>query len=161
MAASAKLLRCAGDLSDFVSFYFPGFGFEMRVRTWPRQIFHPTHRHLKIIGDNRVCHFLLLAIVCRHGKIDLLMNVSLTPELEKFVAKEVDSGLYQTASEVVRAGLRRLKEEREARAVRRPATLDELESQLVQAVGALDAGRGVNGEMVFRRLRKRIKEARG
>ena len=86
------------------------------------------------------------------------MNVSLTPELEKFVAKEVDSGLYQTASEVVRAGLRRLKKESE---IRLPATLDELEAQLVQAVGSLDAGRGVNGETVFRRLRKRIKEARG
>jgi antitoxin ParD1/3/4 len=89
------------------------------------------------------------------------MNVSLTPELEKFVTREVDRGLYQTASEVVRAGLRRLKEERETRAVRLPATLDELETQLVQAVGSLDAGRSVNGETVFRRLRKRIKEARG
>jgi antitoxin ParD1/3/4 len=89
------------------------------------------------------------------------MNVSLTPELEKFVTKEVDSGLYQTASEVVRAGLRRLKEEHDARAGRPPATLDELESQLVQAVGSLEAGRGVNGETVFRRLRKRMQEARG
>ena len=89
------------------------------------------------------------------------MNVSLTPELEKFVSKEVDSGLYQTASEVVRAGLRRLKEEHETRVGRPPATLDELESQLVQAVGSLNAGRGVNGETVFRRLRKRMKEARG
>ena len=39
------------------------------------------------------------------------MNVSLTPELEKFVEQEVGSGLYQTASEVVRAGLRLLKRE--------------------------------------------------
>ena len=89
------------------------------------------------------------------------MNVSLTPELEKFVAKEVDSGLYQTASEVVRAGLRQLKEARETRAGRLPATRDELEAQLVQAAGSLDAGRGVSGETVFRQLRKRIKEARG
>jgi antitoxin ParD1/3/4 len=89
------------------------------------------------------------------------MNVSLTPELEKFVTKEVDSGLYQTASEVVRAGLRRLKEERELRTFRAPATREELEAQLVEAVGSLEAGRGVNGEAVFRRLRKRIKEARG
>ena len=89
------------------------------------------------------------------------MNVSLTPELEKFVGKEVDSGLYQTASEVIRAGLRRLKEERETRTARLPATLDELETQLAQAVNSLEAGRGVNGETVFRRLRKRIKEARG
>ena len=89
------------------------------------------------------------------------MNVSLTPELENFVTKEVHSGLYQTASEVVRAGLRRLKEDQELRALRQPATRDELEARLVRAVDSLDAGRGVNGEAAFRRLRKRIKEARG
>ena len=88
------------------------------------------------------------------------MNVSLTPELEKFVEKEVNTGLYQTASEVVRAGLRRLKEEREVRRMRRPATLAELESHLLQSVESLDAGKGVSGEEVIRRLRKRIKEAR-
>ena len=36
------------------------------------------------------------------------MNVSLTPELEQVVNKKVSSGLYQTASEVVREGLRLL-----------------------------------------------------
>ena len=86
--------------------------------------------------------------------------MSLTPELEKFVEKEVNTGLYQTASEVVRAGLRRLKEEREVRLMRLPATLAELESQLLQSVESLDAGKGVSGEEVIRRLRKRIKEAR-
>ena len=38
------------------------------------------------------------------------MNVSLTPELERLVQEKVASGLYQTASEVVREGLRLLKE---------------------------------------------------
>ena len=89
------------------------------------------------------------------------MNISLTPELEKFVEKQVDSGLYQTASEVVRAGLRRLKEEREVRLMRLPATLEELEAQLIQAVESLDAGKGVDGGKVIRRLRKRMKGARG
>jgi antitoxin ParD1/3/4 len=37
------------------------------------------------------------------------MNVSLTPELEKLVNDKVRSGLYQTASEVVREALRLLK----------------------------------------------------
>jgi putative addiction module CopG family antidote len=42
------------------------------------------------------------------------MNVSLTPELQRFVAERVASGLYRSASEVVRAALRLLeKEERE------------------------------------------------
>jgi antitoxin ParD1/3/4 len=38
------------------------------------------------------------------------MNISLTPELEEFVAKQIESGTYQTASEVVREGLRLLRE---------------------------------------------------
>ena len=38
------------------------------------------------------------------------MNVSLTRELEKFIAKQVRSGMYQTSSEVVREGLRMLRE---------------------------------------------------
>jgi antitoxin ParD1/3/4 len=88
------------------------------------------------------------------------MNISLTPELAKFVEKEVQSGLYQTASEVVRAGLRRLKEDKAARLPRVPKTLDELETQLLQSIERLDRGEGVDGEEVFRRLRKRIKNSR-
>ena len=38
------------------------------------------------------------------------MNVSLTPELEQFVSDKVDTGMYQTASEVIREGLRLLNE---------------------------------------------------
>ena len=43
------------------------------------------------------------------------MNVSLTPELERLVNEKVDSGLYQTASEVVREALRLLKDRDYAR----------------------------------------------
>ena len=44
------------------------------------------------------------------------MNVSLTPELERVVNEKVESGMYQTASEVVREALRLLKERDDARA---------------------------------------------
>ena len=44
------------------------------------------------------------------------MNVSLTDELERFVDGKVESGLYNNASEVVREGLRLLKEHDEFRA---------------------------------------------
>ncbi len=37
------------------------------------------------------------------------MNVSVTPELQEFVAERVSLGTYSSASEVVRAGLRLLK----------------------------------------------------
>lgn len=36
------------------------------------------------------------------------MNVSLTPELERYIRRKVDSGLYSNASEVVREALRLL-----------------------------------------------------
>lgn len=38
------------------------------------------------------------------------MNVSLTPQLENFVKQKVESGLYGSASEVVREALRLLGE---------------------------------------------------
>lgn len=38
------------------------------------------------------------------------MNVSLTPELEKFVNDKVKSGMYYSASEVIGEGLRLLRE---------------------------------------------------
>ncbi len=88
------------------------------------------------------------------------MNISLTPELAKFVEKEVESGLYQTASEVVRAGLRRLKEDRAVHLPKAPNTLEELEVQLLQSIDRLDRGEGVDAEKVFRRLRKRIRDSR-
>lgn len=88
------------------------------------------------------------------------MNISLTPELAKFVEKEVESGLYQTASEVIRAGLRRLKEDQAVALPQGPKTLEELEARLLQSIDRLDRGEGVDGERVFRRLRKRIKESR-
>ncbi|HXC35959.1 MAG TPA: type II toxin-antitoxin system ParD family antitoxin [Candidatus Acidoferrales bacterium] len=89
------------------------------------------------------------------------MNVSLTPELEKFVEKEVQSGLYQTASEVVRAGLRRLKDDQDARLPKTPENFEELEAQLLQSIDQLDRRKGIDGEEVIRRLRKRIKATRG
>jgi len=46
------------------------------------------------------------------------MNVSLTPELESLVNKKVKSGLYQTASEVVREALRVLKDREQIEGLR-------------------------------------------
>ena len=46
------------------------------------------------------------------------MNVSLTPELEELVNQKVESGLYNSASEVIREGLRLLKEQDDLRRIR-------------------------------------------
>lgn len=47
------------------------------------------------------------------------MNVSLTPELENLVNEKVKSGLYNSASEVVRESLRLLQEQDILKEIRR------------------------------------------
>jgi antitoxin ParD1/3/4 len=64
------------------------------------------------------------------------MNVSLTPELEAFVSTKVESGRYNSASEVVREALRLLEEHDSARAGQLAAFHQELERRLA----ALDRG---------------------
>jgi antitoxin ParD1/3/4 len=75
-------------------------------------------------------------------------NISLTPELEAFVAARVASGRYQSASEVVRAGLRLLEKEEEEREMARR------EIQQKIALGLEQARRGelLDGEAVFDEL---------
>ena len=69
------------------------------------------------------------------------MNVSLTPELERRIAERVESGLYTTASEVVREALRLLFERDDARA-RRLAALD---AELRAGLDELDRGEMLDG----------------
>ena len=66
------------------------------------------------------------------------MNVSLTPELEKMIADKVESGLCNSASEVVREGLRLLKEQDELRRIR----LAELRREVQRGVDQLERGEG-------------------
>ena len=65
------------------------------------------------------------------------MNVSLTPKLEKLVSKKVASGMYSSASEVVREALRLLEERDRLSALR----LKELKRQVHAGVEQLDSGR--------------------
>lgn len=68
------------------------------------------------------------------------MNVSLTPELEKFVNTKVGSGRYNSASEVVREALRLLEEYDSARA----AQLVEFNEELGRRLASLDRGETVD-----------------
>jgi antitoxin ParD1/3/4 len=87
------------------------------------------------------------------------MNVSLGEKWEQFVAGKVSSGDYQTASEVLRDGLRLLEKEELLKRFS-VGSLPELEAKMLAAAESLDAGKGVDGEEVFGRLRKRIKARR-
>ena len=84
---------------------------------------------------------------------DPLMNISITPELEKFVQQEVKTGLYQSASEVIRAALRRLKEDKERKPRFMVSSKSELEDKLMEGVAELDRGEGLPGEQVFAELK--------
>jgi len=77
------------------------------------------------------------------------MNVSLTSELERFVQAKVESGLYNNASEVIREGLRLLKEHDEVRRTWR----DQIERGWVQA----QAGQLVDGAKAIAGLKSRLK----
>lgn len=46
------------------------------------------------------------------------MNINLTPQLEEMVRRKVDSGLYNSASEVVREALRLMEEQDRLRAAK-------------------------------------------
>lgn len=84
------------------------------------------------------------------------MDVSLGEKWELFVAGRVRSGDFQTESEVLREGLRLLEKEEilKTLSVGSPA---ELEAKLLEAAASLDAGKGVDGEQAFARLRSRSK----
>ena len=84
------------------------------------------------------------------------MNVSLGQKWEHFVEEKVSSGDYQTASEVLRDGLRLLEKESLLKQIS-VHSLPELEAKLLKAAESLDAGCGVDGEQVFTRLRQRSK----
>jgi antitoxin ParD1/3/4 len=84
------------------------------------------------------------------------MNVSLTPELEKFVSAKVDSGRYNSASEVVREALRLLEEHDQARA----AQLAEFNQELGRRLDSLDRGQQVDPAEARARLRSKSEARR-
>lgn len=84
------------------------------------------------------------------------MNVSLTPELDRFVAGKVSSGRYTSASEVVHEALRLLEEHEQVRAGQLAAFNRELGTRLA----ALDRGEHVDPVAVRRRLRRKSRQRR-
>ena len=81
------------------------------------------------------------------------MNVSLTPVLEALVKEKVDSGLYNSASEVIRAALRLLSEQEHIREIR----LNELRSDINKGLNSGEA-RPANFDELKTRGRKKLKQ---
>jgi antitoxin ParD1/3/4 len=63
------------------------------------------------------------------------MNISLTPHLENLVKSKIDSGLYNSASEVMREALRLLEERDQLRNVR----IEELRREIQRGIDSGEA----------------------
>ena len=80
------------------------------------------------------------------------MNISLTPELEHFVQDKVKSGMYTSASEVIRESLRLLH------------THDDLQNQRIKQLNQaidiglqqLNIGKKVPAHEVYKRMNQKI-----
>jgi antitoxin ParD1/3/4 len=83
------------------------------------------------------------------------MNISITSELKKFVQQEVKTGLYQSASEVIRAALRRLKDDKERKPRFMVSSKAELDDKLLEGIEELNRGEGLLGQQVFAALKAR------
>jgi antitoxin ParD1/3/4 len=82
------------------------------------------------------------------------MNVNLGTVFDKFVAELVKSGMYQSQSEVVREGLRLLKEREEIKKLR----MAELRKEIAMGSEQADRLEFVDGAKTFAEIRRRSAE---
>ncbi len=84
------------------------------------------------------------------------VNISITPELDAFLLSRVQSGRYQTTSEVVREALRLLEQQE----MERDEAFRQLEAKLQIGVDEAERGELEDGEVVFQELKESIKQRR-
>jgi antitoxin ParD1/3/4 len=84
----------------------------------------------------------------------MAINVSLTPYFEEFIDAKVKSGLYNSASELVREALRVFVEHLHVQEIRR----QQMESKIDDGRASLKAGKGIPMERVKQNMRRRKEE---
>lgn len=86
------------------------------------------------------------------SKIGDYMNISLTPELEKYIQDKVSCGLYTSASEVVRESLRLMHTYDDIQKKR----ISELSSAIDLGVEQIKNGRYIDGEVSRKKMLNKI-----
>ena len=84
------------------------------------------------------------------------VNISITPELEAFLRSRVQSGRYQTTSEVVREALRLLERQEQER----DAALKRVRTKLRRGAAQAERGELIDGDEIYEELREMIAERR-
>jgi len=84
------------------------------------------------------------------------MNVNLGTVFDQFVADLLKTGHYQSQSEILREGLRLLKEREELKQLR----FAELRKEIAIGTEQARQGKVLEGEAVFTEIRKKSQEAR-
>lgn len=82
------------------------------------------------------------------------MNISLTPELEKFVQNKVSSGMYTSASEVIRESLRLLHTHDDLQAQR----IHQLNQAIDIGLQQLNSGKKIPAQESLSRMKDKIEK---
>ena len=80
------------------------------------------------------------------------LNVSLTPPLQKFVEQKVASGLYESASEVVRESLRMLERHEQGDS----AWWDDVRAKIAEGKQAAADGDSVDGPKFMASMKRKL-----
>lgn len=84
------------------------------------------------------------------------MEISLTPELDQFVKRQMDSGNYSSAMDVVLTAMKFFKEHEHVYKGR----FDELRREVMVGYEAAERGELMDGEVVFENLRTKLAQRR-
>lgn len=82
------------------------------------------------------------------------MNISLTPELEQFVQNKVSSGLYTSASEVIRESLRLLHTHDDIQTQR----INQLNQAIDIGLAQLNSGKKIPAKESMKRMKAKIEK---
>lgn len=82
------------------------------------------------------------------------MNISLTPDLEKYVHDKVRGGLYTSASEVIRESLRIMHSFEDLQKKR----IKELDDTIAVAMKQVARGQKVAGDESYKKMKAKIKK---
>ncbi|NJK73996.1 MAG: type II toxin-antitoxin system ParD family antitoxin [Oscillatoriales cyanobacterium RU_3_3] len=82
------------------------------------------------------------------------MNITLTPEQEKYVRSQLEGGKYNSVEQLISKALQLLEEQNRASAEQK--RLEELRLKIASGTEQIARGQVTDGEIVFARLQEKI-----